>query len=140
MTAYLLAAAIGLVAGLRAFSPLAATRWPYANWTSWLAIAFAIGEFVADKLPAIPPRTDIGSRVVRGVSGGSCAWSLAVPMGANGIIAVVLGVVGSVIGTQLGYAWRVEAAPSLKIPALAAGIIEDVVAIGVAFWLVLGAH
>jgi uncharacterized membrane protein len=140
MTMYLLALAIGTVAGLRAFTPLAAIRWPYANWTSWLAIAFALGEFVADKLPAIPPRTDIGSRIVRGVSGGFCAWSLAVPMGANGIIAIVIGVVGSLIGTQVGYAWRLDAAPALKIPALAAGIIEDAVAIVVAFWLVLGAH
>jgi uncharacterized membrane protein len=140
MTVYLLALAIGIVAGLRAFSPLAATRWPYANWTSWLAIAFALGEFVVDKLPAIPPRTDVGSRIVRGASGGFCAWSLAVPMGANAYVAVVLGVVGSLVGTYLGYTWRVKTAPSLKIPALTAGIVEDTVAIVVAFWLVLGAH
>lgn len=137
---YLLALAIGIIAGLRAFSPLAATRWPYANWTSWVAIAFALGEFIGDKLPAIPPRTDIGSRVVRAVSGGFCAWSLAVPSGANGIVAIVLGVLGSVIGTQVGYSWRTALAPAMKIPALAAGILEDVVAIGVAFWIVLGAH
>lgn len=140
MTMYLLALAIGTIAGLRAFTPLAATRWPYANWTSWVAIAFALSEYVADKLPAIPPRTDIGSRIVRGVSGGFCAWSLAVPMGANGIIAIVLGVVGSLFGTYLGFMWRVSAAPALKIPALAAGIIEDAVAIVVAFSLVLDAH
>ena len=140
MTMYLLALAIGIIAGFRVFTPLAATRWPYANWTSWLAIAFALGEFVADKLPAIPPRTDIGSRVIRALSGGFCAWTLAVPMGANGSIASVLGVVGSLLGTYIGFTWRMTTAPALKIPALAAGIIEDAVAIVVAFWLVLGAH
>ena len=48
-----------------------------------------------------------------------------------------LGAVGAVAGTFGGYFWRMKTAPAIKLPPMAAALIEDAVAVGGAFWMVL---
>jgi uncharacterized membrane protein len=140
MNAYLLVLAIALTAGLRTFVPVLAVRWPYANWTTWVAGLFAFGEIIADKLPNIPGRTTLAPMIFRSISGAFCAWAVGTPLGVSLPLAICFGVVGAIAGAYIGYAWRMQLAPTIKLPGLVAALIEDVVAIGVAFWVVLGAH
>ncbi len=65
MTPWLLAFGIGFVSGLRAFTGLAALALTRGGvWGIVLSIV-AIGEYVADALPNIPPRTGLPSIVLR---------------------------------------------------------------------------
>jgi len=140
MNAYLLAFVIALTAGLRTFVPVLAVRWPFANWTTWLAGLLAVVEFIGDKLPGTMSRTQIGPLALRAIAGAYCAWAVGTPLGLGMIPAIVIGVVGAVAGAYLGFGWRVRVAPSIKLPAIVAALVEDVVAVVAAFWVVLGAH
>jgi uncharacterized membrane protein len=140
MNAYFLMVAIALTAGLRTFVPLLAVRWPLANWTTWVAGLFAILEIIADKLPNVPGRTQIGPLLLRSVSGAFCAWAVGTPLGASSVAAICIGVAGAIVGAYIGYGWRVKVAPAIKLPPIVAALVEDAVAIVVAFWVVLGTH
>jgi uncharacterized membrane protein len=140
MNAYLLVSIIALTAGLRTFVPLFAVRWPYMNWTTWLAGIFALFELVADKLPGTVGRTQPGPLVLRCLVGAFCAWAVGTPLGVPMPVAVAIGIVGAIAGAFLGFTWRVRWAPAIKFPAIAAALIEDAVAAAAAFWVVLGAH
>jgi uncharacterized membrane protein len=140
MNVYLLALIIAMTAGLRTFVPVFAVRWPYANWTTWLAGLFVIGEIVADKLPSIPGRTQIGPLALRCLSGVYCAWAVGTPLGLSLPLAICLGLAGAIAGAYIGFGWRVSLAPAMKLPPIVAALLEDAVAIAAAFWVVLGAH
>ncbi len=137
MNPYLLALIIAMTAGLRTFVPVLAVRWPYMNWTTWVAGLFALAELIADKLPGVPGRTQIGPMLLRSVSGAFCAWMVGTPLGLSPAVAVVIGVLGAICGAYLGYGWRMRLAPSMKLPSIAAALVEDVVALVAAFWVVL---
>jgi len=140
MNAYLLALAIAMTAGLRTFVPVLAVRWPYMNWTTWGAAVLAAGELIADKVPGVPGRTSIGPLALRAASGAFCAWAVGTPLGLNATAAICIGIAGAIAGAYIGFGWRVRLAPAIKLPSIVAALFEDVVAIAVAFWLVLGAH
>ena len=140
MNAYFLILLIALAGGLRTFIPLVAVRWPYANWTTWLAALFALGELVADKLPQAPARTRPLGLVARCIFSSYAAWAVGTPLGVSPPLAICFGVIGAIAGAYIGLAWRVRLAPSIKLPSIVAALLEDVVAIVVAFWVVLGAH
>src|ERR1700722_16500688 len=111
MSTYALAFLIGVIAGLRALTPLAAVSWavrlgwlPLENtWLAFLGFAatpyivsvLAIGELINDKLPKTPSRkapAPFGARVVMGALCGAA-------VGASGqalIAAVVCGALGAV--------------------------------------------
>lgn len=145
---YIFAILIGVVAGLRAFTPIAAISW--AAWLGWIdlsatPLAFlgniiaviilslvAIAELVGDQLPTAPSRKvpmQFGARVVMGAAAG------ALMMPASWITGAVLGALGAVIGTLGGAAARARLASAFGRD-LPAALVEDAVAIGAALLIV----
>lgn len=146
-----LAALIGIVAGLRAFTaPAAASlaaRYGYLSvggtplaflgyrWTPWILLVLALAELVTDQLPATPSRkvpVQFGTRIVMGaLAGGAIAAQGALHAG------LAAGAVGAVVGTLGGAAFRARLAAVFKQDRPAA-LIEDGIAIGGAWLLVCG--
>ena len=123
---YLAALIFGIVAGLRTFTGEAV----YFGLRGGIAgIAFpilAVGEYVVDALPGVPPRTAIfPSIIVRLLSGAFMGFVVARVPG------LVLGILGALAGTFGGYRLRIAAIA--RIGALPAAITEDLIAIAVAF-------
>lgn len=142
---------IGIVAGLRAMTPLAAVAWLATRGSlpvegTWLAILgwqftapiftlLAIGELVTDQLPSTPSRkvpVQFGARLV---SGGVAGAALGLAADAW-MVGLALGVVGAVVGTLGGAALRGRLAAAFGRDRPAA-LLEDAVAIGLAIVVVL---
>ena len=141
-----LALLIGIVAGLRAMTPLAVVAWMASRGSvpvegTWLAILgwrytapvltlLAPIELVTDQLPSTPSRkvpVQFGARLFSGGVAGA-----AVGLAAGGwMIGTLLGLVGAVIGTLGGASARARLARALGSDRPAA-LLEDVVAIGAA--------
>lgn len=147
---YLLALLIGVVAGLRAMIPPAAIAWgAYLGWLPlagtwagfmghWIAVAIfsvlALFELVTDQLPSTPSRKvpqQFGARIISGAFTGAIIGELAgaLPIG------VIAGVIGAVVGTYGGAEIRGRLAASFGKD-LPAALIEDIVAIALALWIV----
>jgi uncharacterized membrane protein len=145
---YALALLIGIIAGLRTLTAPTAISWAAwsgrlaledswlaflgYSWTPWIFTLLALGEFVGDQLPSTPSRTvpmQFGARLV---SGAICGAAIGTPHQAmlGGLLA---GVVGAVIGTLGGHAFRLRLAALFKKDPPAA-FIEDAIAVGGA-WL-----
>ena len=141
---------IGIVAGLRALTPVAVTSWAaHIGWlplqNTWLAFldftattyittALALGELITDKLPKTPSRKvpmQFGDRVLLG---GLCGAALGTEAGTilGGLVA---GAVGAVVGTLGGAALRARLARAFGKDLIAA-LLEDAVAIGGALLIV----
>ena len=152
---YVLAILIGVVAGLRAITPIAALAiggalgWIYLEGTTfafllspialWLFVAIAAGEIVNDKLPRTPSRTvpmQFGVRVLAGIFSGACL--AIVPTGETVTFLVVgglLGAIGAIIGTLGGARMRALLARSYGQDGPAA-LTEDAIAIVAALLIV----
>ena len=151
ITVLLLSVLIGIIAGLRAMTAPAAVSWAarlgslnlaptglaflgYA-FTPWILTALALGELVTDQLPTTPSRTvpvQFGTRILSGgLSGGAVG-------AASGqlVVGAIGGAIGAVIGTLGGRAFRARLAASFGRDRPAA-LIEDAVAIGGAFLIML---
>jgi uncharacterized membrane protein len=145
-----LAFLIGVVAGLRALTPLAAVAWAarlnewpligtHLAWMGnaimpWVFSVLALGELINDKLPATPSRKILPQFIARVVSGALCG----AVMGATQellVIGAVAGAVGAVAGTYGGAAVRAKLSAVIRND-LTAALIEDVVAIGLAIAVV----
>jgi uncharacterized membrane protein len=147
----MLALLIGVVAGLRAFTPPAAVSWAAHlgwlqlgdstlafmgyTWTPLIFTLLALVEFVSDQLPSTPSRTvplQFGTRIVTaGLSGatiGAAAGWL--------VIGGIAGIVGAAIGTYGGRAARVQLAAAFRQD-MPAAFIEDAVAIAVGIMIVV---
>lgn len=150
MSIYLLALLIGIVAGLRALTPLAAVSWAaHLGWLhlegTWLAFLsatvtpyilsfLALGELVNDKLPKTPSRKSppvFGVRIITGALSGAAVGTASGAM----MIGALLGAAGAVIGTLGGYEVRARLARALGKD-LPAALVEDLLAIGSAFVIV----
>ena len=146
MTLLLLCLLIGVVAGLRALTPLAAICWgAYLGWlhyadtslsfidhkvTLLIFTTLAIGEIFNDKLPKTPARTAIPSLVTRILSGACSAAALAIGAGSGGLIGSILaGVVGALLGTYGGYHLRHALVTKSRLPDFAVALPEDLIAI-----------
>src|SRR5688500_5276817 len=121
MLMYVLALAIGVVAGLRAMTAPAAVSWAAGlgwlnlqgtalafmghSWTRWILLVLAIGELITDQLPTTPSRTVPIQFSTRMVSGALTGAALGI-VGGAAIIGAVLGVIGAIIGTLGGRAAR----------------------------------
>ena len=150
---FVLAAGIGIVAGLRSLTAPAAVAWsarvgwlnlhgsPLGFMTSTAAAVIfsllAIGELIADKLPSAPKRTALAPLFARILTGGLCGASLCAASGQSLIAGAILGGTGGVIGAFLGYETRKRLVKSLHTKDFFVAICEDLVAIGLAFLLVL---
>jgi uncharacterized membrane protein len=146
----IVACLIGIVAGLRAMTPVAAISWAahlgwlplHETWLSFLgasitpyvATALALGELVTDKLPTTPSRKipmQFGARIL---TGALCGAAIATPGGAM-LLGLFLGAVGGIIGTFGGAAMRAWLARAFGKD-LPAALIEDVIAVGGAILIV----
>ena len=145
-----LALLAGVLAGLRAMTPLAAASWAARlglvnlegtwvaflgySWTPVILTVLALVELVTDQLPSTPSRTvpqQFGARLVTGALAGMVfASSMSMAAGATA------GVVGAIIGTLGGARARARLAASFGRD-LPAALVEDAVAIVGAFLVVL---
>jgi uncharacterized membrane protein len=151
---YILALAfgIGVVAGLRALTAPAAVAWAaHLGWlhlhdsplafmaSAWAAILFstlAIFELVGDLLPTTPSRTAPALLATRIISGGFCGACVCVAANQSLFIGAALGGIGAVAGAFAGYAIRKRLVTSLKVKDIFIAIPEDLIAIGLAWFLV----
>ena len=150
--ALVLAFGIGVVAGLRSLTAPAIVAWAaHSGWLNlshsplafigsvWAVASFtpaALGEFVADQLPAAPARTTaipLIARVVMGLLTGAC---LGIAGSASPRLAAVMGAIGAIAGAFGGYRARVGLMRALHAPDFAIAIPEDLVAIGLGLLLV----
>jgi uncharacterized membrane protein len=145
-----LALVIGIVAGLRTATPLAALAW--GAWLGWIPVGetwasflgsiwavailtvVAVAEFVADQLPTTPSRKvpqQFGTRLVSGAFAGAIIGTA----GGALVAGLVAGVIGAAIGTYGGAEVRARLAGAFGRD-LPAALIEDAVAILLALWVV----
>ena len=146
----LLACLIGIVAGLRGLTPIAAVSWAaHFGWLplhgTWLAFlgsritiyvvtALAFIELVTDKLPATPSRKipmQFGARILTGALSGAAIAAAGGVM----LFGLFLGAVGAVIGTFGGAAMRARLAQTFGKD-LPAALLEDAIAIGGAILII----
>jgi uncharacterized membrane protein len=146
---------MGIVAGLRAFMPIAAIVWasrfgdlPFAGTplaflgsmvTAWIVTALALFELVNDKLPKTPSRTVPPQFIARIVTGSFAGAAIGLSYGSHGGESVagglVCGAVGAVIGTLGGSAVRGKLAAAFGKD-LPAALLEDIVAIAGSYLIV----
>jgi uncharacterized membrane protein len=151
MVILLYAFLMGCICGLRSMTAPAVVAWGahlgwlhlrgglafFANRISLVIFSlFAVGELIADKLPFIPPRTQLGPLGVRVVFGALCAAALCDSSGASQVLGAILGALGAVAGTFAGYFYRRALSPGAKVPDFLVALLEDLVAVGGGFLLV----
>jgi uncharacterized membrane protein len=148
VSGFVLAFLIGVVAGLRALTPLAAVSWAARlGWlhleNTWLAFlgyaatpyifsVLALGELINDKLPKTPSRKAPPGFIARIVTGAMCGAALvaaAPPL-------LVAGAIGAVAGTLGGYEFRARLVKAIGGKDLPIALLEDAIAIGGAFLIV----
>jgi uncharacterized membrane protein len=139
------AATLGFVAGLRAAMPLAVLavqgarrgsetpRWLRSGKGRFGFVLGAVGELVGDKLPFTPSRLNVGGlagRVVNGAAAGTI-----VARDARGVAwqGALLGAACAVVGAYAGNKLRAAAVEASGAPDPLVAIVEDVLAIGLAF-------
>ena len=146
------AVGIGVVAGLRSLTAPAVVSWaahlgwlnlhgsPVAFMGSTLAVAIfsllAIGELVADKLPKTPNRTALVPLLARILTGGLCGACFCASANQSLLIGALLGALGAAIGTFGGYEIRRRLVRKLNIQDIVVALLEDVIAIALACFLV----
>ena len=143
---------IGVIAGLRALTPLAVVSWAaHLHWFnlegshlsfmgSKLAVAIlsllAVAELVNDKLPKTGARTEPPQLIARIVTGGFAAATLSAGAAGSVWLGAVLGGIGAVVGAFAGYQARTKTVKALHSPDFVIALVEDAVAIGAGFFLV----
>jgi len=148
MSPYFLAFLIGVTAGLRSLTPLAAVSWaarlgwlPLGNtWLAFFGFAYtpyvltvlALAELITDKLPKTPSRKALGPFLFRIVSGTLCGAAL---MGGQ-VGGLIAGALGGVAGTLGGSEFRARLVKAIGGKDLPIAILEDAIAIGGAVGIV----
>jgi uncharacterized membrane protein len=134
MNPLITAGAFGAVSGSRsmlgpALVARAVSSSPLARILSYLAA----GEIAADKLPAIPARTDtlpLFGRIVSGAIVGASVCSRR-----QRVACALTGAAGALVAAYALAAGR-RVAAQRRIPNAVAGAFEDVLALGAGLWLV----
>src|SRR6201989_651521 len=147
LLALLFAALIGIVAGLRAMTPLAVLAWgamlgwinladaPHGVWSAWsgaiipvtVLSILAVVKLITDQLPKTPSRkvpAQFGARIVIGALAGAGMTS---PFGTI-LSSIGAGIIGAVLGPLGGSAARGFLAAKFAKD-LPAALIEDAVAV-----------
>ena len=128
-------AAIGAVAGLRAFtSPAAVSTAGFlgSKTASRVLIGLALAELVADKLPATPSRLAPPALGARLVSGALCGAVLGSHRRKSAIQGAVLGAIGAAAAAYAAYHLRQALVNRYDLPDTAVALAEDAVALGAA--------
>ncbi|HEX4998737.1 MAG TPA: DUF4126 family protein [Terriglobia bacterium] len=149
MTTLAVAFAIGMLNGLRTFTPPAVAAW--ATRLGWIRLQGALAlmgslpsvafftlmaafELFADKMPRIPNRTSPMSLLGRGVMGALTGACIAVageqPLAAGG----ACGVAGAMAGAFAGFHARMRLVKALGAPDLYIALAEDLTCLGGALW------
>ena len=121
--------AIGAATGLRSMTGPAAALSGNAGLGRLLPL-LALGEFIVDKVPAVPARTIAPALVVRAIGGAIAGRAVAVAAGRNVVVGALAGIAGAVGAAYAGAAYRGVA--TRYVPAVVAGLLEDGVAIVIA--------
>jgi uncharacterized membrane protein len=148
----ILAFLIGLVAGLRAMTAPAVVSWaarlgwinlsatPLAflgdAWTPYIFTLAALAELVNDKLAKAGSRKAPFPFGVRIVSGALCGAALGAAAGQGLAGGLIAGAVGAVVGTLGGYELRMRLTRAAGGNGFPIALLEDALAIGLAFWAV----
>jgi uncharacterized membrane protein len=151
MLPYVLPFLIGAVAGLRSLTAPAAVSWAARlGWlplggtslaflgfaaTPYILTVLAVGELVNDKLPRTPSRKAPAPFIARVLTGALCGAALGV---ASHVLlgGLVAGALGAVVGTLGGFEFRSRLVSAFGGNDLPVALLEDVVAIGGALWIV----
>jgi uncharacterized membrane protein len=151
---YVFAFALGLgfAAGLRALTPPAVVAW--AAHLGWLNLSnsplafmgaiisvvifslLAVFELFGDLRPQTPKRTAPVPLTARILTGGLCGVCVCAAGHQSLIIGAILGAVGGVIGAFAGYEIRRRLVATLNIKDIFIALLEDLVTIGLACFLV----
>ena len=130
--------ALGIVAGLRAFTaPAVLLLMRHTGFWAVLLAVLALLEYAGDLYPKAPNRTSPPGLIARVASGAFVGWYVAVASGAPGIAGALIAIAGAVAGAYGGLALRRRAIET--IGAVPSAIAEDVVAIVLAVVAVGGA-
>jgi|SRR5579862_8380692 len=136
LTILVVAFALGVVAGLRTFTaPAVLLLARHYTVAGGIVAVLAAGEFVGDLLPNTPSRTTplpLAARILSGAFVGSFVASGGTLVRVAGGVA---GIGGALIGAFVGHNLRLKAIA--RIGAIPAGLVEDVVAIGIALAAVM---
>jgi uncharacterized membrane protein len=137
--------AIGILSGLRALSPVAVICWlamlhrlPLMGWVSFvgnkIAVGLfslgAVGELISDKLPRTPSRLKQPGFSIRIVTGAFCGLILATAASFSIAGGALLGAIGAMAGSYLGYFVRSRLTGNFALPDLPVALVEDVICIG----------
>src|SRR5271169_1775814 len=133
--------AIGVIAGLRAFTAPTVVCWAAdLGWinlhgshlaflgsiiTVVIVTLLAIFELVNDKLPKTPNRTTPGPLGFRILTGGLSGAALAIAGGQGVLLGAIIAVVGALVGTFWGYQVRHQIVTQLKVKDIFVALLED---------------
>jgi uncharacterized membrane protein len=151
-SAFLLAAAIGFVAGLRSLTAPAAVSW--AARVGWIDLdgtvlsfmgsmpavvgfsVLALGEFAADLHPTTPSRTRPGPLIARILMGALSGASLCAAVDRSLLAGALLGGLGGLTGAFAGYQARTRLVSALRVKDRVIGLSEDFIALVLA-WCIM---
>lgn len=141
---------LGMMTGLRSMTPIAVVCWfayvghlpvggTWAFWTARLVtvIVFtilAVGEYIGDKLSITPNRTAPGPLAARLVFGGLVGAVAATGVKGSATEGALLGAIGALVGTFLGYQIRKRLVVRTGRPDWNIAIIEDAFALLVSIY------
>ena len=143
---------LGVVAGLRSFTPPAVVTW--AAYFGWLnlnnsPLAFmgsiitvvifsllALLELFLDLQPSTPKRTAAFPLTARIVTGALCGASFCAAGSQSFVVGAILGAIGAVIGAFAGYEIRRRVVAALNTKDIFIAVLEDLVTIGLACFFV----
>jgi uncharacterized membrane protein len=144
MVLIILAFCIGVVAGLRALTPLAAVSWAARfgllplggswlsfmgyTWTPWVFSLLALGELFNDKLPKTPSRKVPAQFATRVVTGGIAGAAFGIAS-SSAIVCALAGVLGAVAGTLGGAEARGRLTSAIGGKDLPIALLEDFIAV-----------
>jgi uncharacterized membrane protein len=139
--AYIRAATLGFVSGLRSMTPLALLSWlrrgrntePQDGPGSWLGspalqlvtALLASGELLGDKLPSVPSRLSAGPLASRFIIGALAGMTISRSNRQSPLVGTLLGAAGAGVGSLAGYYVRSTLAKASKIPPWVWGLAED---------------
>jgi uncharacterized membrane protein len=133
MNALITAGAFGAVSGSRSMlGPALVARAASSSRLAPILSYLAAGEFAADKLPAIPARTDalpLFGRIVSGAIVGASVCSRR-----QRVACALTGAAGAIVAAYALTAAR-RVASQRRIPNAIAGACEDALALGAGLWL-----
>jgi uncharacterized membrane protein len=129
--ALVVAACLGLSAGLRTMTPAATILLARHHMVAGLVLSLlAACEWVIDLLPATPARTKLAPLIGRVASGAFAGFLAGGGSGTTGIVGAIVGAGAAATSTFVGYRarmWAIE-----RYGGLRAALAEDLVAIGLA--------